>query len=281
MGARRQGSSAERRDGSLSERGYAEVTVADIAERAGLTKRSFFNHFVDKREVLFADAEEFRRTLTDHLAALDPETDPLEAAISTLTHAGLSLASYGQVAGARRDLIASSTELQERNLVKLASLSQDLQNGLTARGATPRTARFTAQAAIAVFNAAYDDWIDHPDANFGDMMNQALDDLRTAVERTGAGQQAQGGDWATKLIGAGSDLDRLPAVRSPPLPLAIVPQIDAVDDRPSGRNRTVAGLRHTVGQIRRRRPVIRGVRRWCGRCLRAGARQQPGSSRIR
>ncbi len=165
------------------ERGYAEVTVADIAERAGLTKRSFFNHFVDKREVLFADAEAFRRTLTEYLAALDPRTQPLEAAISTLTHAGLSLAGYGQVAGARRELIASSTELQERNLVKLASLSQDLQDGLTARGATPRAARFAAQAAIAVFNAAYDDWIDHPDADFAGLMNQALDDLRTAIER--------------------------------------------------------------------------------------------------
>ena len=166
------------------ERGYAEVTVTDIAERAGLTKRSFFNHFADKREVLFADADAFERTLTDYLAALDAETDPLDAAIATLTHAGLSLAGYGQVAGARRELIAGSTELQERNLVKLASLSQDLQDGLTARGATPRVARFTAQAAITVFNAAYDDWIDHPDEDFTDLMNQALDDLRTAIERT-------------------------------------------------------------------------------------------------
>ncbi len=58
------------------ERGYAEVTVTDIAERAGLTKRSFFNHFVDKREVLFADAEAFRRTLTEYLAALDPGRIP-------------------------------------------------------------------------------------------------------------------------------------------------------------------------------------------------------------
>ena len=66
------------------ERGYADVTVADIAERAGLTKRSFFNHFVDKREVLFADADAFLRALTEPLAALDPATDPLEAAITRL-----------------------------------------------------------------------------------------------------------------------------------------------------------------------------------------------------
>ena len=164
------------------ERGYAEVTVADITERAGLTKRSFFNHFTDKREVLFADAEAFQRTLTEPLAALDPATDPLQAATAALTHAGLSLASYSQVAGARRELIASSTELQERNLVKLASLSQALQDGLVARGAPPRAARFTAQAAITVFNAAYDDWLENPDADFATLMHQALNDLRTAIE---------------------------------------------------------------------------------------------------
>lgn len=165
------------------ERGYAEVTVADITEQAGLTKRSFFNHFVDKREVLFADAEAFQRSLTEPLAALDPAMGPLQAATTALTHAGLSLAGYGQAAAARRDLIASSTELQERNLVKMASLTKALQDGLTARGTPPRTARFTAHAAITVFNAAYDDWIDHPDADFTALMNQALDELRNAIDR--------------------------------------------------------------------------------------------------
>ena len=165
------------------ERGYAEVTVADITERAGLTKRSFFNHFVDKREVLFADADAFLRALTEPLAALDPATDPLEAAIYALTQAGLSLANYSQAAGARRELIASSTELQERNLVKLATLTQALQDGLIARGTPPRTARFTAQAAITVFNAAYDDWIDHPERDFAELMSRSLDELQTAIKR--------------------------------------------------------------------------------------------------
>jgi AcrR family transcriptional regulator len=163
------------------ERGYAGVTVADITQRAGLTKRSFFNHFADKREVLFADSEAFQRTLTDALAAVDPAADPLEAATAALTQAGRSLAGYGQVAAPRRDLIASSTELQERELVKMASLCRALQDGLRARGAMPAAARFAAEAAITVFNAAYDDWIDHPDADFAALMMRALDQLRTAV----------------------------------------------------------------------------------------------------
>ena len=164
------------------ERGYADVTVADITERAGLTKRSFYNHFADKREVLFADADAFLRALTEPLAALDPATEPLEAAIAALTQAGLTLAEYSQSAGARRDLIASSTELQERNLVKLASLTQALQDGLIARGTPQRAARFTAQAAMTVFNAAYDDWIDQPDSDFAALMSRCLDELRIAVK---------------------------------------------------------------------------------------------------
>ena len=36
-----------------SERGFQQVTVAEIAQRAGLTERTFFRHFADKREVLF------------------------------------------------------------------------------------------------------------------------------------------------------------------------------------------------------------------------------------
>jgi AcrR family transcriptional regulator len=165
------------------ERGYAEVTVADITRRAGLTKRSFFNHFADKREVLFADAVAFQQIATECLAALDPATDPLQAATAALAQAGLSLAVYMPFAAARRALIASSTELRERELVKMASLSQGLQEGLIARGSPARSARFTAEAAITVFKSAYDDWIDAPDADFAALINRSLEELRIAIER--------------------------------------------------------------------------------------------------
>jgi len=163
------------------ERGYAGVTVADITERAGLTKRSFFNHFADKREVLFAGAAAFQRVATDSLRELDPAVGPVEAAAAALTQAGLSLAEYGEFGRARRELIASSTELQERELVKFAALSQALQDGLIERGATPRTARFAAEAAITAFNAAYDDWIDQPESDFASLMKGSLEDLQSAV----------------------------------------------------------------------------------------------------
>jgi AcrR family transcriptional regulator len=59
------------------ERGYAGVTVAEIADRAGLTKRTFFNHFADRREVLFAGAKDFEASsLTATGLTTSPRTSP-------------------------------------------------------------------------------------------------------------------------------------------------------------------------------------------------------------
>jgi len=159
------------------ERGYSEVTVAGIAERAGLTKRSFFNHFADKREVLFADGDEFIASIAEHLAELDAALGPLDAALAALTDGGQSLAVYADGAAIRRQIINSTPELQERNLVKLAALTQTITDSLIERGAPSRTAVLTAHAAMTVFNTAYDDWIDQPEADFADLMSRAHAEL--------------------------------------------------------------------------------------------------------
>jgi AcrR family transcriptional regulator len=162
-------------------RGYDDVTVAEITERAGLTKRSFFNHFTDKREVLFAGAQQFQAAVVDHLAATDEALVPLEAAVAALTRAGQGLASYGDSAKARRDLIASSIELQERNLVKMASLATALAEVLQTRGTPIRTATFAARTAVTVFTVAYDDWADNTTEDFSAVMQRTLTDFRLAV----------------------------------------------------------------------------------------------------
>ena len=163
------------------ERGYADVTVADIARQAGLTKRSFFNHFADKREIFFAGAGAFETSVIDHLARADPSLDPLHAALAALTHAGRPLAVYADSARPRRELIASSTELQERELIKLASLSHAITRELVSRGMSARAAALTAQSAINVFNAAVEAWIDAPDSDLADLVDDSLTDLRAAL----------------------------------------------------------------------------------------------------
>ncbi len=167
----------------FAERGYAEVTVAEIAERAGLTKRTFFNHFTDKREVLFAGAKDFEDSVAKHLAEADDDLEPIEAALLALTEAGLALAQYGDYARARQELIASSTELRERNLIKMASLAVSIAEALVRRGVPPGRASLTAQAAVAVFTDAYAAWTERgATADFWNLMQQSLADLRRAVD---------------------------------------------------------------------------------------------------
>ena len=163
------------------ERGYPDVTVAQIADRAGLTKRTFFNHFADKREVLFAAAEAFEASVIGYLGEVSDVFEPVDAAVAALTRGGIDLTYYGDSAHARRELIASSTELQERNLIKMASLAASLAAGLRERGAPSTITDFAAQAAVVVFAAAYDEWADNTTVDFSVLMQKSLAGLRRAI----------------------------------------------------------------------------------------------------
>ena len=163
------------------ERGYPEVTVAEIADRAGLTKRTFFNHFPDKREVLFAGAPTLEASAVEHLAQAPADLDPLDAAVLALAHAGQDLAVHGDGVRLRRDLVASSPELRERELIKTAALATALAGGLERRDVPARVAALTAQAAVAVFMTAFDDWVEQGLGDLGPVMQRALGDLRQAV----------------------------------------------------------------------------------------------------
>jgi AcrR family transcriptional regulator len=163
------------------ERGYAEVTVAEIADRAGLTKRTFFNHFADKREVVFAGAKDFEASVVKHLAEADDDLDPIDAAVAGLTRSGLELSQYRDFGRARQELIASSPELQERDLIKMTSLALAMAETLRQRQIPARTATLTAQAAVAVFTAAYGDWVEDSTTDLDTLMRRSLADLRQAV----------------------------------------------------------------------------------------------------
>lgn len=163
------------------ERGYAEVTVAEIADRAGLTKRTFFNHFPDKREVLFAGAQAFEDSVVRHLEEAGSDLEPIDAAVRALTSGGQELSGYGDFGRIRQDLIATSTELQERELIKMAALASAIADALRRRGVHTRTATLTAQTALAVFTTAYSDWVSDNTADLHDVMQRSLADLRQAI----------------------------------------------------------------------------------------------------
>src|SRR6201994_808584 len=99
-----------------AERGFEQTTVAEIAKRAGLTERTFFRHFADKREVLFAGADALRELMLSTVAGVPESLAPVDAAAVGLEAAGAFIQEGGALAQQRQAIIAASAELQEREL---------------------------------------------------------------------------------------------------------------------------------------------------------------------
>jgi len=162
------------------ERGYENTTVADIAERAELTERTFFRHFADKREVLFLGTDRLRDLLTSAVAAAPKSMAPIEAVGAALEAASELLQERQDVVPLRQAVIAAHSELRERELIKLASFADVLADALRKRGVKDSAARLTAEAGIAAFKIAYDRWVADPTRlNLGRLVRESLHDLKT------------------------------------------------------------------------------------------------------
>src|SRR3954447_8419982 len=136
------------------ERGYEQTTVAGIAERAGLTSRTFFRYFADKREVLFAGSQELERALVDALERAPADAPPMAAVGAALDAAAAMIGRSREHSRARQIVIASSAELRERELIKMASLAAAVADGLRRRGVPDPQAGLAAETGIAVFRVA-------------------------------------------------------------------------------------------------------------------------------
>ena len=144
------------------ERGFERTTVAEIAARAGLTERTFFRHFADKREVLFAGSPVLQGLLVSTLSAAPEHTAPIDAVAKAVAAAGAALQERHDHARRRQAVIAANAELRERELIKLASLSAALADTLRGRGVRDPAASLAAEAGIAVFRVAFERWIGEP-----------------------------------------------------------------------------------------------------------------------
>jgi AcrR family transcriptional regulator len=159
------------------ELGYENVTVAQIADRAGLTRRTFSRYFTDKRDVLFAGSERLPGLLAEALGRADPELTPFEALLSALAEGGAVLGA--QVAlhvAQRREVIARSPELQERGRTKFAEVADALAAELVRRGLEPASATLLADVGVAIFRTGFNRWVDNPDS----------DDLAAYLREAGA-----------------------------------------------------------------------------------------------
>ena len=141
------------------ERGFENTTVAEIAARAGVTERTFFRHFADKREVLFGGADALQDLLVNAVAGSPDSAAPIEVVAIALEAASAMFQERRDFARQRKAVIAASAELQERELIKLASLAAALAGALRARGVSAPAASLTAEAGIAVFKVAFERWV--------------------------------------------------------------------------------------------------------------------------
>jgi AcrR family transcriptional regulator len=161
------------------ERGYEETTVAEIAERAGLTKRTFFRYFADKREVLFRGSELLEQQMVAAIEAAPESASALAMIGAALDAAAVRFEEVREFAGLRHRIIASSRELQERELIKAASLATAMAAALRARGLGETTAALAARTCIIVMQLAFEQWVNDPDqAPFQQVARDALGQLR-------------------------------------------------------------------------------------------------------
>lgn len=161
------------------ERGYEQTTVAEIAARAGLTKRTFFRYFTDKREVLFWGSELLEQRMVAAIEAAPASASALGMIGAALDAAAARFEEVREFAGLRHQIIASSHELQERELIKAASLATAMARALRARGFGDTAAALAALTGTTIMHVAFEQWVQDPDqAPFQQVARDALGQLR-------------------------------------------------------------------------------------------------------
>jgi AcrR family transcriptional regulator len=165
-----------------AERGFENTTVAEIAARAGLTERTFFRHFADKREVLFWGAAMLEELVVGAVEAAPESASPIDAITAALEATGPMFEERRDSARRRQRVIDANAELRERELIKLASLASALAAALRRRGVADPAATLTAEAGIAVFRVAFARWVSESDSrDLPQHIRESLDELQAVT----------------------------------------------------------------------------------------------------
>jgi AcrR family transcriptional regulator len=165
------------------ERGFDQTTAAEIANRAGLTERTFFRHFADKREVLFAGSAELQKLLVAAVASAPTSAAPIDAVTAALMAAGdVFNDERRSYARERRAVIAANADLHERELIKMASLASAIAEALQRRGVSEPAASLAAEAGIAIFRVTFERWVDKAsDQVWRVLVHRSLEELKVLV----------------------------------------------------------------------------------------------------
>jgi AcrR family transcriptional regulator len=147
-----------------AERGFEQTTAGDIAERAGVTERTFFRHFADKREVLFDGSRTMEATAHDAILAAGPDLPPLHAALTGMVAGAGLLEDRRDHAVRRARIIAANPSLRERELLKMAAMAESTARALRTRGVAEPGASLAAHSAVTVFQVAFGRWVSAEEA---------------------------------------------------------------------------------------------------------------------
>ena len=173
----------------FTEQGYDATTVAQIAERAGLTKSTFFRHFPDKRELLVAGQEALSRLLAEGIAQAPADASPLEAVAAGLERAASMMGPMNRELGPRlKAAVAASAELQARDALKSVGLAVAMTEALVERGVPDPTAHLAGELGVLAFKRGYTAWIEADqdrEAGLAPYALAALGDLRAASASLG------------------------------------------------------------------------------------------------
>jgi AcrR family transcriptional regulator len=168
----------------FTEQGYDATTVAQIAERAGVTKSTFFRYFPDKRELLVAGQETLGRLLAEGIAGAPAGASPLEAVAAGLERASTAMGPMNRELGPRlKAAVAASAELQERDALKSVGLAAAMTNALAARGVPEVAAHLAGELGVLAFKRGFAEWVEaahDTDGGLAPYTLAALADLRAA-----------------------------------------------------------------------------------------------------
>jgi AcrR family transcriptional regulator len=166
----------------FDEQGYEATTVAEIAERAGLTKRTFFRYFSDKREVLFSGSQELQRLWLEGLAAAPAQASPLAVVTAGLDPIAEMFAERHPFARIRAQVIEANPELQERELIKLQRLTAAITGALVERGVPMNAAILAAHSGVTIFHVAFAHWVQQNDPTaLRRLIDESLQELRSVT----------------------------------------------------------------------------------------------------
>ena len=169
--------------------GYDQTTTAEIAAKAGVTERTFFRHFPDKREVLFDGEAALSAILSSAIATAPPGLDPWAAMILAFRATEPLFIENRASTLPKRRIIEASPALQERALAKTRALTVALASALRERGVADRLATLAAQMGLATLTHAVVGWFDDPAGTLDEHVTQAFQDAQTLV--AGSGQVVQ------------------------------------------------------------------------------------------